>query len=270
MATIYKFTSKTSGKTYIGQTRQTAEARANAHRTGSHNPKNKSYNSKFYRAIRKYGWDDFEHEILNTCKPDELNDWECKYITEYDSYHNGYNETTGGDAPVELSAESNKRRSETHTKRFQNMNDDEKRNWSDMLKARHKAKPMTAETKKKISESLKKTWKDHGNIFHDNTGQKERIIDYIKVKQNKVSTSYIVTNHPKCKHKSFNTMVECQRYLLKLDIDILMDELQKIQEHQVRVTQSIEQIEQAIQTIINNFKSALSSETKWRSGAIAP
>ena len=58
---------------------------------------------KFANAIRKYGWDNFNHEILLTieCETEEeldfwLDEWECYYIEKYDSYYNGYNSTLGG------------------------------------------------------------------------------------------------------------------------------------------------------------------------------
>ena len=52
---IYKHTSKTSGKVYIGQTNNiNVRWKPGAYRNCA----------KFYAAIQKYGWDDFEHEIL--------------------------------------------------------------------------------------------------------------------------------------------------------------------------------------------------------------
>lgn len=59
---------------------------------------------KFARAIKKYGWENFSHEIIGWCEAesvDELNymlsEWECYYIEKYDSYYNGYNSTFGGE-----------------------------------------------------------------------------------------------------------------------------------------------------------------------------
>lgn len=58
---------------------------------------------KFANAIRKYGWENFEHEILLKieCEDEEelwfwLDEWECYYIEKYDSFYNGYNSTLGG------------------------------------------------------------------------------------------------------------------------------------------------------------------------------
>ena len=60
--------------------------------------------TKFGKAIKKYGWHNFGHEVLLAfeCETKEelvfwLNQWEAYYIEKYDSFNNGYNSTTGGD-----------------------------------------------------------------------------------------------------------------------------------------------------------------------------
>ena len=55
---IYMHKNKINGKMYIGQTCQTLEQRSQAN--GGHY---KSC-SLFYKAIQKYGWNNFEHIIL--------------------------------------------------------------------------------------------------------------------------------------------------------------------------------------------------------------
>lgn len=59
---------------------------------------------KMARAIKKYGWESFNHEILLhfSCETEKetnfwLNQWEKWYIEKYDSYYNGYNSTLGGE-----------------------------------------------------------------------------------------------------------------------------------------------------------------------------
>ena len=86
---IYKHTSKTSGKVYIGQTNNiNVRWKPGAYRNCA----------KFYAAIQKYGWDDFEHEILeDNLTLEEANQRETYYIQLYDSINNGYNLNTGGD-----------------------------------------------------------------------------------------------------------------------------------------------------------------------------
>jgi len=86
---VYKHTSKTTGKSYIGVTKNTIESRWNQHK----------YNdSDFGRAIREYGTDDFIHEILEDgIKDSELMFEREKYwIKYYNTYLDGYNMNEGG------------------------------------------------------------------------------------------------------------------------------------------------------------------------------
>lgn len=55
-------------------------------------------------APYKYGWNNFEYVVLERVDADsraelkaKLNSLEIRYIQEYDSYNNGYNNTSGGD-----------------------------------------------------------------------------------------------------------------------------------------------------------------------------
>lgn len=98
---IYKYTSP-SGKCYIGQT-VNENKRRYEHRYKAYYEDGKDYNNPFYRAIRKYGWDSFKYEILNTVYSDAIEDLtnkldslEIYYIGQYDSYKSGYNQTIGG------------------------------------------------------------------------------------------------------------------------------------------------------------------------------
>ena len=98
---VYKITCKVNGKIYIGQTTQRFERYIQRHFQYAlscvdikhgHRPR------KFYAAIRKYGKENFEYEILETCSSaNELNEREIYYIQYYDSFTNGYNMTLGGD-----------------------------------------------------------------------------------------------------------------------------------------------------------------------------
>ena len=94
MITIYKYTSP-SGKYYIGQTCKTTQ-RGRAERDG------KGYQScpLFWRAIQKYGWDNFQYEILEKVESrDEANAREIYYIQLYKSNNPeyGYNTQAGGE-----------------------------------------------------------------------------------------------------------------------------------------------------------------------------
>lgn len=101
MIGIYKFTNKINGKAYIGQSTDILQrVKDHEHRALTNYPSNREYNKSLYRAIRKYGIDNFEFEVLETCEQSELNEKEKYYIALYDSYKNGYNETLGGDNVV--------------------------------------------------------------------------------------------------------------------------------------------------------------------------
>lgn len=93
---IYKITNNINGKSYIGQSINIRK-RFNAHKSAAFNPKNRHYNAPLYRAIRKYGIDNFVFEILEECDEAELNDREIFYISKYQTYgKNGYNQDNGG------------------------------------------------------------------------------------------------------------------------------------------------------------------------------
>ena len=90
--TIYIHKNKINGKVYIGQTSQKPEKRWD-------NGRGYETSSKFYNAILKYGWNNFEHIILYTnLTLEEANHKEQELIEQYKSYEDdfGYNITHGG------------------------------------------------------------------------------------------------------------------------------------------------------------------------------
>jgi group I intron endonuclease len=89
---IYKHTNKINGKSYIGQTCQEPEKRWGKNGSGY-----KNKHKKFWRAIKKYGWDTFIHDIIYYgLTAEEANKLERQLIEEYDSIKNGYNISEGG------------------------------------------------------------------------------------------------------------------------------------------------------------------------------
>ena len=96
---IYKATSATTGKVYIGQTSQSLRERIHQHNSHAYGHQ---YNYHFHNAIRKYGVDDFDYEIIedNIASKDVLNERERYWISYYNSYYEGYNSTMGGDGNV--------------------------------------------------------------------------------------------------------------------------------------------------------------------------
>jgi group I intron endonuclease len=95
---IYCFTNRINNKKYIGQS-VNLEERYKSHLRNYNNPNNTSYSGKFYRALRKYGVENFDYEILyseNFLSTETLNELEIYYIKLFDSFNNGYNMNKGG------------------------------------------------------------------------------------------------------------------------------------------------------------------------------
>lgn len=97
MIGIYRFINKNNNKSYIGQSINIDERRKK-HIASSYYPQSNTYNTAFHKAIRKYGVDSFDFEILTVCKAEELDSLEKYYISKYNSIvPNGYNMTPGGE-----------------------------------------------------------------------------------------------------------------------------------------------------------------------------
>lgn len=93
---IYKITNKINQKSYIGQSICISHRWAR-HKQDAFNKEEKVYEYPLYRAIRKYGLDNFDFSIIEECKESELNEKEQYWIQYYDTYNTGYNLTLGGD-----------------------------------------------------------------------------------------------------------------------------------------------------------------------------
>lgn len=100
---IYKFTNKVNNKVYIGKTCNTLSRRYSQHKYKAKADPEYCY---FYRAINKYGIENFNFEAIDTAtaKTKEelsniLSELEAKYIALYDSHNRekGYNLTDGGE-----------------------------------------------------------------------------------------------------------------------------------------------------------------------------
>ena len=120
---IYCFTNSVNGKCYVGQ----AVNLRNRYNSHIGNFKAHRYDNPLYRAFTKYGLDKFTYEVLEIIEEvleqkllkDRLDKLEIRYISEKNSYNNGYNQTKGGDGGImgyKFTEEQLKKRSET-TKR---------------------------------------------------------------------------------------------------------------------------------------------------------
>lgn len=132
---VYVHINKINGKMYVGQTCQNPEKRwANGHGyTGS---------TYFYRAIQKYGWDNFEHEVVaSNLTKEEADNFEKLLITTFNTMDEniGYNLTNGGDGMTGF-----KHSPETKEKMRQNNSGANNNNYG---------KHLDAEWRRRISES---------------------------------------------------------------------------------------------------------------------
>ena len=89
---IYMATCKTTGLSYIGQTKD-FDTRRHQHYLVSQNLK---IDFPLYNAIREYGWEDIEWQVITTCEKKDRNKLERYYIKEYGTNVNGYNVGKGG------------------------------------------------------------------------------------------------------------------------------------------------------------------------------
>jgi len=142
---IYVAECTINGKRYVGQTIRKFEERQAHHKKDS-----EVCDFKFYRAIRKYGWDNFNWAVIveGIENIDSLNRLEQYWIKELDTFESGYNSTTGGEGYI-VSDEAKMKISKAH--KGLHWSEETKKKISERLKGRH----LSEETKKKMSESHK-------------------------------------------------------------------------------------------------------------------
>ncbi len=99
MYKIYIITNTVNRKKYVGKTITSLSNRLTKHFNDA-----KTLNTHFSRAIRKYGRDKFQIQLLCRCKTNEhANYLECYYINRFKTFSRGYNSTRGGDGGDTLS-----------------------------------------------------------------------------------------------------------------------------------------------------------------------
>ena len=104
MYVIYQYKNKINGHMYIGLTNN-AKRRFLDHLSSSKNPKSKDYNNTIHKAIRKYGIENFDFNLIeeNIETLQKAKEREQYWISFYNTYNDRshYNETPGGDMPGE-------------------------------------------------------------------------------------------------------------------------------------------------------------------------
>ena len=85
---VYKITNIKNNKVYIGQTKETLKQRFSRHM----GYQALEHDTKFYRAVRKYGKESFIIEQIDTAfNQDELDEKEVYWIRYYNAVEDGYN-----------------------------------------------------------------------------------------------------------------------------------------------------------------------------------
>ena len=161
---VYKLTAP-NGKVYIGITSRDPKIRwnsGNGYRCNKH----------FYDAIQKYGWENIKKDVLYSgVSQEDAYRLEIELISQYKSNDRefGYNKSSGGESSVRgLHWHQSK---ETIEKRVQKMRgrkltQEQRKKWSESHKGQvshNKGKPLSKETKEKISNTLKKWNAEHGS-----------------------------------------------------------------------------------------------------------
>lgn len=157
---VYLITNLVNGKVYVGKTCRSLSARWSGHVSKARHGKD----CLISQAIRKYGSDRFQVQVLASCTSlEELDLLERKFILEYRSNVRGvgYNQTPGGDgAPkgnknrlgISHTVESKARMSFSHTGLKQPMTDERRAKISASMKGKQNAKGriLSAESREKI------------------------------------------------------------------------------------------------------------------------
>jgi group I intron endonuclease len=100
---IYRVMHIGSRKSYVGLSIDIYK------RWASHRAPKASSKSALHCAIRKYGADCFDFSILELCGVGELEQKEREWIERLDTFLNGYNLTTGGEAAREVSEDTKRK-----------------------------------------------------------------------------------------------------------------------------------------------------------------
>ena len=153
--TVYCHTNLINGKKYIGITKRNPQKRWG--RDG-----NRYSRQAFGKAIEKYGWDNFTHEILaDGLTEAQAKEEEKRFVYDLGTMApNGYNLTSGGEMGKEVSANTREKLRASHIGKPMSESAKEK------MSAIHKGKTVSEETRKKISKARKgitesSEWRQH-------------------------------------------------------------------------------------------------------------
>ncbi len=175
---IYMLINKINGKCYIGQSIDFND------RISKYKNLKCKFQRKLFNAFKKYGFNNFDVDILQKAKDkDELNELEKFYIQYFNTIENGYNLKSGG-SEILYSKESKEKMSKSHVGKTSGMlgkkhSQETKDNHSKRMKGKNhplfgkvhpRAKSILCHQNKKIYNSAKDASKDlniqRGSIWH--------------------------------------------------------------------------------------------------------
>jgi hypothetical protein len=94
MASVYKITNLINDHKYVGKTERKPEERWKEHiYLSKYSPEKMTISN----AINKHGKENFKFEVIEECSSEKVNDREIFWISELNTYKDGYNSTIGGD-----------------------------------------------------------------------------------------------------------------------------------------------------------------------------
>lgn len=156
---VYKHVCRENGKVYIGITSQPPDVRwrqGEGYRT----------NPEFYKDIQAFGWDNFDHIILeNDLTLKEAEEKEIEYIRMFDSVERGQNRNYGGSGfagcrhSEETKAIQRMKLVGANNPNYQGKNCTDE--WRRRQSESHKGKTLSPEHRKRISDGVR------GKIHHD-------------------------------------------------------------------------------------------------------
>lgn len=168
---IYLITNTLNGKIYVGK-----------HSTDNLNDGYMGSGKLLKLAFNKYGIENFTKKILHFAETEEeLNDLEIFYIKDLDAKTKGYNLTDGGDGKLGYEHSDETKRKMSESSKGKSMSEEARKKMSETRKGRtpwnkgkaglqqawnkgkvgvsrgwNKGKPRSEETKRKISETLRR------------------------------------------------------------------------------------------------------------------
>lgn len=240
---IYKLTSKTSKKSYIGKSMEYRfEYRMFQHSQDFSD-------THLGRAKKKYGWNDFTIEVVeNNIPKNKMSEREIYWIEYYDTFNNGYNSTKGGEGGNTYLKINNDKMNEIKrkiSKANSGKNNGNKGQYKGELNSFF-GKHHTEESKEKMREKLKGRKKPEGHGDKVRKFQQGRKKNYISCHKWLFILDIKNSSFEKMKAKNVITLLNIENYIkLKEIVD------NKIEVNGYLVVESVETIETVTSTLID-------------------